>query len=52
MAFQENKEYALMKCFPASNFGLNICEPEERKIIVDAIFRIYNYVDEDYANSI
>eukprot|EP01111_Echinosteliopsis_oligospora_P005321 TRINITY_DN18603_c0_g1_i1.p1 TRINITY_DN18603_c0_g1~~TRINITY_DN18603_c0_g1_i1.p1 ORF type:complete len:100 (-),score=11.42 TRINITY_DN18603_c0_g1_i1:70-369(-) len=41
--------YAIMKCYPASNFGLDFCDPNDREIIFRAIMRIKKYANKDYA---
>ena len=40
-------DYAIIKCFPESNFGLNICDPVDRRTIVCGMLRIVKYLSTD-----
>jgi len=42
-----SEDYAVLKCFPESNFGLDICVPAERELIVKLLLRLIKYIDTD-----
>jgi len=42
---KENHHFALVKCFPESNYGLDICNSEDRALIVRGILRLFKYID-------
>jgi len=41
--------FARVRCFPTSNYGLDVCDPVERKLIVKSICKIVKYVEQTFS---
>lgn len=48
LSFEDTNLYSLLKCYPASNYGLDLCNAADRVVIVQGIYRITKYMERSF----